>query len=488
MGKIVIPARIPDKVIFTPEEYNAFKNGLAAYLNNGEIGNVNFNVNDKIDSVKVDFSGAPSHGSTHEPGGVDEIGDIDILNTGTLASVHGSRHADLGADPLGATSVTAAMLQDEVGGELTILRRKNAESKISAELNNTFNPRPVERLDLTTATSNLETRAAHRNGKIYWAESTGTIFVYNTDPLSEGTHITPAGSPSMRDLVRVGDKLYVIDNTALKILEIDNLDGTPTVTVLVNLNDGSGAEYDSTITDARWLTRNHDGTILFCAGADNISGNYETIIRINVSTKTVTHRLKKADNTLTAGQIYFTKSRNGTEKLVFMSHTNSGTASVNRLEAADLALDDQQPVTGLTQINSQHALFDGMNMVLVSSGPGAQAEFVYVIDIMSGDFGSGGGFSQTVSRFNRLGFAAGDDIEPFGIAFNGRYFMFPIQDTAGPMEILCIPYNNYAQQFIFQPSPEGTTELGSIAYDAKHVYIWEKQIGVGNGRITKWLL
>ena len=41
------------------------------------------------------------HSARHEPAGADEVGDIDILNTGTLLSLHGARHSpDTGADPI----------------------------------------------------------------------------------------------------------------------------------------------------------------------------------------------------------------------------------------------------------------------------------------------------------------------------------------------------------------------------------------------------
>lgn len=39
------------------------------------------------------------HDTRHEPGGADEVNDIDILNTGVLASAHQARHLAAGADP-----------------------------------------------------------------------------------------------------------------------------------------------------------------------------------------------------------------------------------------------------------------------------------------------------------------------------------------------------------------------------------------------------
>jgi len=54
--------------------------------------------------------GAPgAHASSHEPGGADEIGDIDILNTGVNLSGHESRHVDGGADPIDSPLKLAAI-------------------------------------------------------------------------------------------------------------------------------------------------------------------------------------------------------------------------------------------------------------------------------------------------------------------------------------------------------------------------------------------
>jgi len=44
----------------------------------------------------------PAHASTHEPGGADEVNDIDIGNTGVLLSAHKSRHEPGGADEIAA--------------------------------------------------------------------------------------------------------------------------------------------------------------------------------------------------------------------------------------------------------------------------------------------------------------------------------------------------------------------------------------------------
>lgn len=54
-----------------------------------------------------------AHHPRHEPGGADEVNDIDIANTGVLLSAHKARHVTAGADPfvagdlLDATAKTA---------------------------------------------------------------------------------------------------------------------------------------------------------------------------------------------------------------------------------------------------------------------------------------------------------------------------------------------------------------------------------------------
>lgn len=56
-----------------------------------------------------------NHAAEHEPGGADEVGDIDILNTGVNLSAHAARHHDGGADEIDVSSLAGAL---GAGGEI----------------------------------------------------------------------------------------------------------------------------------------------------------------------------------------------------------------------------------------------------------------------------------------------------------------------------------------------------------------------------------
>jgi hypothetical protein len=78
--------------------------GTRARLNFIEGANVTLTVTDDAVDGEVDITiasgaGVASHASTHEPGGADEVNDIDIAGSGTDVSAHKSRHVSGGADP-----------------------------------------------------------------------------------------------------------------------------------------------------------------------------------------------------------------------------------------------------------------------------------------------------------------------------------------------------------------------------------------------------
>jgi hypothetical protein len=75
--------------------------------------------NNEVDITIASGAGVAAHAATHEPAGADEVGDIDILNTGVLLSAHKARHVAAGADAF-------------VGGDLLDATARTGVSRNSA--------------------------------------------------------------------------------------------------------------------------------------------------------------------------------------------------------------------------------------------------------------------------------------------------------------------------------------------------------------------
>lgn len=92
-------------------------------------------------------TGAAAHASTHEPGGTDEVHDIDILDTGVLLSAHEGRHVPGGADalPVGVPVAVgdanaAGSATDFVRSDHVHQRSRTDSAVIVVAANNSLNP------------------------------------------------------------------------------------------------------------------------------------------------------------------------------------------------------------------------------------------------------------------------------------------------------------------------------------------------------------
>ena len=487
MGKLVITAPLPDKGIYTAEDYNAFKNNLAAYFNNGEIGNININAADPIDSIKIDFTNATdSHSALHEPGGADEIGDIDILNNGVeLASSHTTRQADGGADPLGAKSVSKTMLKSGIADATALLKRKpnNAISAASADV--TFDARPIERFDLVTNNVNLKGRAAHRNGKIYWCDNNNEqLLVLNvsTVPMTEGTNIAlPVGS-NPRDMARIGNDLYVIDDTTLSVLKITDLDTTPVVTTFVGINEGSGAEFTEVFDTSPaeiWITSNGDGTLLFVVGPGVTN---DAICRIDVATAAVTHRKGPYTSTLVVGQPYFIKAAKGTVEYIVTIEATGASTTIRAINASDLTQRDSTILPG-TMTSARYSWCDGENLIMLNGGSSGSNR-IMVVSAAIDPVGFG-----NVLYFETTGFT--EDLVAATNDGNGVYSLWVVGqlDVTNGISLVYIPYWNWSSRQKILLDSDVTLDVGGVAYDDKYVYVWAKKISPGtNARVYRCLL
>lgn len=77
--------------------------------------------------------GVTSHDERHEPGGVDEVNDVDILNTGVNVSAHQSRHVPGAADPI-PTGVPSDVGVANAEGVAVALARQDHEHNHPAGL------------------------------------------------------------------------------------------------------------------------------------------------------------------------------------------------------------------------------------------------------------------------------------------------------------------------------------------------------------------
>lgn len=468
MSNYIPPADKADGDTISGAQYNTLKNGLAAFLNNGNLGNGNFSTDpaEKLSGTKVDVTTLPHH-LQHEPGGIDEVHDIDILNTGTLLSAHASRHASGGADPLPAGSISAAMLQVGALGETALLHRKDKATPIANDLGLTFNPLPVKRFTLGSSTANPQGNGVVRNGKVYFP-AVGNDTVIELDPVTGTmTDINFVSGDDPCGMFLRGTDILVLCKSSFKIKKIDISNN---VTLVLNL---TGAPLVGTVDNTPYFVPNGDGTVVWFVYSNAGGAVNQLIGRATLGiTPAVTHSYDSGVNA-EMGPIMYAKD--GTTELVFTIQDTTTNATLRRKNAADLTAASGGDLT-LTGTNKRNAVFDG-SYIIAADNNGTN---LYLIDPF---------LSLVVATYGVPGGVAIDTVLPnSGHFFDGRSAWFAVRQsgTSNIAVAMRVPVPQYGGGIIYRLEDTGATgnDTGGFATDGNTVYASSGSSG-GAGRIHR---
>jgi len=360
MSNYVPPADKASGATVTAEEWNALKNGIASYLNNENIGNSGIHPTEKISGAKVDLTLNPTftdHSARHEPGGPDEVGDIDIANSGTPVSNHHTRHATGGADAMTAASLDGSVLIPGSIPQGVTVQRKKQESFIQNALGLAAGPLYPRLYTLGTYTSmNSSGRGVIRGGFLYVCGIGATpnaIYKIDIDAGTE-TKFDLAAGQTARGLVLIGTDIYVLTYGAAGAPPknmIRKLNNNDILSDVVDLNSGAAP---NALVNTQHLRCNGDGTRLFCIASDS-SFNY--IIGVDTDGTDLT---KSASMGATAKFGLAYGKRGSDERLWFIE---AGATLYRRLLTG--AADGSLALGGVT---ARRLLYDGEHLIVANNG------------------------------------------------------------------------------------------------------------------------
>jgi len=371
MSNYVPPGDLADGVPVTGTIWNALKNGIASFLNNSNLGDGNISANpaERIAGSKVDLGSgvlASAHHTRHEPGGADEVQDIDILNTGTIVSAHASRHASGGADPLPAGSISPSMLQSGAVPDSLLASRKDAETFLAKAFGLTFTERGKLSFTHPNATADPRSAGIIRSGKVYFA-CPGIDSVTQLDPTT-GTFTNiqfPAGD-APRAICLIGSDIYVAingDGGAIKP-KIKKIDSNNVITTICDITtDGAGKI--TAANGVRYLVPSPDGTILYALVY--AAAVLRWVARISVTpTSGVLHSFD-AGAAAVLSSLYYVKAGSNDYVVCLDNGTDATKTMIRRLAAADLT----GSTTVLTASNKNAAtqgVYDGSMLIIWDIG------------------------------------------------------------------------------------------------------------------------
>lgn len=433
-------------------DWNAFKNALASYFNNGGIGNAQISSNpaEKIDESKLNLT-APTgnHHTRHEPGGADEVQDIDILNTGTPVSAHASRHASGGADPLPAGSISPSMLQTFSITDQTLLFRKNRQSWLAKNLGLTLDSAPNQTINLNAAGAQPAGNGVVRSGKVYFACVNSDLVVEVDFNTSTVTDIAFVSGDDPRSLLLVGTDIYVLCSGSKKIKKIAANNSVTTVISALNVSP-----CDTNMDYAEGLCPNADGTIVFISYKVLGQSNPTHVARVALTggSPGPTHDFSSGSGTSDIGVPYFIK-RGATEQVVFID--TDGTGLLRRRLASDLSAVDT------LVFDHNRAVYDGQHLVVLESA-GAN---VHLIDPFR---------MKIVSTYTGPGGSAINNLIRDACFFDGRacYFGGRGDGTSNKPVVARVPVPQYGGGVVMLIDDLGSAEdIGGFATDGQFLYV-----------------
>jgi len=437
-------------------DWNPAWAALASYLNNGGIGNSQFSSDpsERLAGSKVDLGGgvsASAHASRHEPGGADEVHDIDILNTGTLLSAHAARHASGGADPLPAGSISQAMLAFSAFGDANLLMRKHRQAWLAKNLGLTLDSGPHQTISLSSSTAQPVGQGVVRNGKVYFG-CVGNDTVVEVD-FSTGSTVDIAfiSGDDPRSLLLVGTDIYVLCSGSKKIKKIDISNVVTTVVAALNV-----APCDTNMDYAEGMCPNSDGTVVFISYKVVGQVNPTHVARVALTgTPGPTHDFSSGQATSDIGVPHFIKRGAGSDEFVVFVDT-FGTGLLYRRLASNLSAVDT------LVFDHNRAVYDG-NLLVVAEAAGANIRLVN---------------PWTMKEVGSFAMPGGIGIDSIwardAIMFDGRACFFGARTTGSVQKpcVVRIPVPNYGGGIVMQvEDPGANVDASGFATDGSFLYV-----------------
>lgn len=459
MSNIAIRQDFADGQTLHGSDLNGVNGVVQSFINGGNLGDGNITTNpaEKIAQSKLALNADPgAHHARHEPGGADKVVNIDILGTGTLLSVHASRHVEGGADPLPAASQNANIIKTATLAALVVAPRTGQESFIQNALGFAEDARYPRIYALSNSTANLAGRGVVRGGALYacaQGPSPDAIAKIVIDTATE-TLISLAASDVARGLVLVGTNIYILCGNGSSNIKIKKLDSNDVLTTLVDLN-ASGA----TLTTAYFMRPNGVGTKLYGIGSDGATAYFWSVNIDGTGLQKV--------NTGSANSFYgLAYGKRGSEEKLW---SIEGTAANNTLVRRNIDLTADATFNAGLGVNCRRLVYDGEHIVIGVSG-GAVSHWVFdpwgtmrlVMQITNPSTIDGGGQVQDLAT---------DALADVDI-FDGRVIHFAGRctgGTGGAGEIRIHPQNGYLA-VSRQVSDNVTRSPGFIAADGTYCY------------------
>lgn len=480
MSNYVPPAdKSEGEILYAIEDWNPFKNGLAAFLNNGNLGNSNFSSNPSEALVEAKLAlDAPTgaHKSRHEPSGADEVQEIDILGSGDLLSAHASRHADGGADPMPAKSISSEMLADFAVADRSLTKGITGTTHLAGQADLTYVDRGQIDWDFANDppsdlnTANPMGSGVVVNGFLYVClENNESVLKLDLskehDDSSAWFTISMGGGTAPNSLYRDGDLIYVLCGGTFEIKTFDHTDADPfsTLAIVVDLHvDGPAA--NPNIIAASGMIRNSDGTVAYIVIYVSGDSAYRYVIRVLYGTG-VTHLVDMIAQTGRAltQLAYSGDVVNGDSIIVARDH--STTPQILKRSGLDLSSEATHTITGA--VGMAALAEDDENIYYANSG----ASDPIVLDKKNFRLVQLPDPQFDVAKY------PGSYI-PWGLPrmtfFDGRNLWLPWSDGGGsPPYALKIPNKQYNDAYSIQPIGQtASMQLNGFATDGEYVYIY----------------
>lgn len=490
MGTYVPPA---DKALgetVTAADWNALKQSIEDFINQGKLGDSNFSSdpNERLDSIKIDFAGGSgTHAAIHEPGGNDEVGDIDILDTGILLSVHAARHASGADDALPDDSVSSSMLQDDAFSDEVLNFRRNAVQPTAANLNKTF----VGQTPAGARSPSVTAQDHRGNGVVigdfaYWAVYDTDLCVkvdYSVDPPTA----SQVGSGSWNanehphDMVRVGTDIYVIGEgegaEPPRIRKIDTA-SSDAVTSVQQMNSGvtafSGSDPDESDHLCRGMTINDDRTAVYVVAKSGAT-QFDYICKVTISPSVSYDYTSQGDAGAThpmdgfdcGPPIYI---KRGTTERIIMVGTSGTTTRIFRLDETDGSQVDQLDLATIAPLRTL-CVYDGQYLLCLEN----DLTGIDIVDVWATTMRVVG----TISTFDGQGTLTPETAEPagYGAFFDGRFAWFGCRDNGQTNQdgfLLRVPVPGYTPATYVNIGRTAATDdsrVNAMASDGKYLYL-----------------
>lgn len=467
------PPKADGQILFGAD-LNDLNNRLASFLGANEtLGNVNVSSDplERIKASKILFDSA-SHGSTHEPSGVDEINDIDIGNTGTLLTAHASRHADGGSDPIPAAGIVGSMIAPSTFTESNLAHRKPNETVIARMLGLPYSSLTGKEFNLSVTTAQPGGRGVVRNGLVYFSvPGAAPDAVVEWNPATDAeTFISLVASDNPGDLLLIGTDIYVIcrDDITIKKIDITNA-----VTTVIDLNSAvSPTNLDATTH----MTTNADGTVLYIVGKIVGQPSEHVIVRVSLSGPTITHKVDVGAGA-NLGYPWFVRVGSTDYIVAIDGRATAVISTIYRRDEADLAAVDTfaLPVADSFEDN---AVYDGQYLVCIND----QANEVVIYNPAAPTMFEVARFAIPTAASTSRGPGA-------GAFFDGKASYLSAGLASSLAMMARIPSSNYQGGTAIKAADIGAAySINGFASDGTNLYCACSVAATSNARLVKLLL